>query len=84
VSRGRRNPDCSCPRPIAAHPRGTAITGGVGNVWRALIGALTISVVRIGMTFVGVDNFAQQIMFGTVLILAVAATIDRSKIPIVR
>jgi ribose transport system permease protein len=63
---------------------GTAITGGVGSVWRTLIGALIISVVRIGMTFVGVDIFAQQIVFGGVLILAVAATIDRSKIPIVK
>ena len=63
---------------------GTAITGGVGSIWRTLIGALIISVVRIGMTFVGVDIFAQQIVFGVVLVLAVAATIDRSKIPIVK
>jgi ribose transport system permease protein len=71
--------------PIAAAVLGgTAITGGVGSVWRTLIGALIISVVRIGMTFVGVDIFAQQIVFGGVLILAVAATIDRSKIPIVK
>lgn len=63
---------------------GTAITGGVGSVWQTLIGALIISVVRIGMTFVQVDIFAQQIVFGAVLILAVAVTIDRSKIPIVK
>ena len=63
---------------------GTAITGGVGSIWRTLIGALIISVVRIGMTFLGVNIFAQQIVFGMVLILAVAVTIDRSKIPIVK
>lgn len=63
---------------------GTAITGGVGSVWRTLIGALMITVLRIGMTFVNVDIFAQQIVFGTMLVLAVAATIDRSKIPIVK
>ena len=63
---------------------GTAITGGVGSVWRTLVGALLISVVRIGMTFLGVDIFAQQIVFGIVLVLAVVATIDRSKIPIVK
>ena len=63
---------------------GTAITGGVGSVWRTLIGALIISVVRIGMTFVGVDIFAQQVVFGIMLILAVAVTIDRSMIPIVK
>jgi ribose transport system permease protein len=63
---------------------GTAITGGVGGVGRTLIGALIISVVRIGMTFLGVDIFAQQILFGALLIVAVAVTIDRTKIPIVK
>ena len=63
---------------------GTAITGGVGSIWRTLVGALIISVVRTGMTFVGVDIFAQQIVFGVVLVLAVVVTIDRSKIPVVK
>jgi ribose transport system permease protein len=63
---------------------GTAITGGVGNVWRTLSGALILSVVRTGMTFLGVNIFAQQVVFGIVLMLAVAATIDRRKIPIVK
>jgi ribose transport system permease protein len=63
---------------------GTAITGGVGSIWRTLVGALIISVVRIGMTFLGVNIFAQNIVFGLVLIAAVAITIDRSKIPIVK
>lgn len=63
---------------------GTAITGGIGSIWRTLVGALIISVIRIGMTFVGVDIFAQQIVFGVVLVLAVAVTIDRGKIPIVK
>lgn len=63
---------------------GTAITGGVGSIWRTLVGALIISVVRIGMTFLGVNIFAQNIVFGVVLIAAVAITIDRSKIPIVK
>jgi ribose transport system permease protein len=63
---------------------GTAITGGVGSVWRTLVGSLIISVVRVGMTFVGVNIFAQQIVFGAVLTLAVAATIDRSKMPVVK
>jgi len=63
---------------------GTAITGGVGSIWRTLVGALIISVVRIGMTFLGVNIFAQNIVFGAVLIIAVTITIDRSKIPIVK
>ena len=63
---------------------GTAITGGVGSILRTLIGALIISVVRIGMTFMGINIFAHQAVFGLVLILAVALTIDRTKIPIIK
>lgn len=63
---------------------GTALTGGVGGSLRTLVGALIVSVVRVGMTFVGVDVFAQQIVFGLVLVIAVAITIDRAKIPVVK
>jgi ribose transport system permease protein len=63
---------------------GTAITGGLGGVARTVVGALTISIVRIGMTFVGVNIFAEQMVFGAVLIAAVAVTIDRSKIPVIK
>jgi ribose transport system permease protein len=63
---------------------GTAITGGTGTVVYTLIGVLIISVVRVGMTFMSVDIFAQQIVFGLLIIMAAAATIDRKKLPIVK
>jgi ribose transport system permease protein len=63
---------------------GTAITGGAGGIERTVVGALIISVVRVGMTFLGVNIFAQQIVFGVVLIMAVAVTIDRTKILVVK
>jgi ribose transport system permease protein len=63
---------------------GTAITGGVGSIWRTFVGALVVQVVRIGMTFVGVSAFAQQIVFGFILVAAVAITMDRSKIAVVK
>jgi ribose transport system permease protein len=63
---------------------GTAITGGVGSIWRTFVGALIIQVVRIGMTFMGISVFAQQIIFGILLIAAVAATMDRAKILVVK
>jgi ribose transport system permease protein len=53
-------------------------------VWRTMVGALIVSVVRVGMTFLGVDVFVQQIVLGVVLIVAVWITIDRAKIPIVK
>jgi ribose transport system permease protein len=63
---------------------GTAITGGVGNVGRTLVGALIVSVVRIGMTFLNVNIFAQNIVFGAALVAAVSITIDRGKISVVK
>lgn len=63
---------------------GTAITGGLGGIVRTAVGALIISIVRIGMTFVGINVFAENIVFGTVLVLAVAMTIDRSKLVIIK
>jgi ribose transport system permease protein len=63
---------------------GTAITGGSGGIGRTVLGALIIPVVRVGMTFVGINIFAQQIVFGAVLIMAVAVTIDHAKILIVK
>jgi ribose transport system permease protein len=63
---------------------GTALTGGVGGIWQTYVGALIVSVLRVGMTFVGVSVFAQQIVFGIVLVLAVAFTIDRSRVRVVK
>ncbi|MFM8699783.1 MAG: ABC transporter permease [Hyphomicrobiales bacterium] len=63
---------------------GTAITGGVGSIWRTFVGALIVQVVRIGMTFVGISVFTQQIVFGFILVAAVAATMDRSKIAVIK
>lgn len=63
---------------------GTAVTGGVGSIWRTYLGALIIQVVRIGMTYVGVSIFAQQIVFGLLLVAAVAITMDRAKISVVK
>jgi ribose transport system permease protein len=63
---------------------GTAITGGVGSVWRTFVGALIVQVVRIGMTFMGVSVFAQQIVFGVILVAAVAVTMDRTKVLVIK
>lgn len=63
---------------------GTALTGGAGGIGRTLIGALLVSVARVGMTFVGISVFAQQIVFGLILIVAVTVAFDRSKVLIIK
>lgn len=63
---------------------GTALNGGSGGVMRTLAGTLLIAVVRTGMTFVGVNVFAQQIVFGLILILAVGLSAGRAPKGIVK
>jgi len=58
----------------AAVVGGVLITGGAGNIWGALIGALTISMLRTGVVlmdipFIPADNF--EAVVGVTIILAV-------------
>jgi inositol transport system permease protein len=50
---------------------GTSQTGGIGTVWGAVVGTLVLSVLRNGLTMVGVDGYWQQIVEGMIIIGAV-------------
>ncbi len=63
---------------------GTPLTGGVGSIQGTLLGALIITVLSNGMNMMGVDPYLQNIVKGIVLVAAVFATIDRSKIGIIK
>jgi len=63
---------------------GTSITGGVGGLGRTLIGALTITVLRVIFTTIGLNPAYEPITYGLVLIAAVAATAGRSTVHIVK
>lgn len=63
---------------------GTAVSGGVGGVLRTLIGALIVMVLDVGMNMIGVNPWFQQAIYGAIIILAVALTIDRSRIAIIK
>lgn len=62
---------------------GTAISGGVGGVGRTLVGALVISVLRVGLDIIGVDSAVQPIVYGVIVIVAIAATVDRTRTVVV-
>lgn len=72
------------PAIVAVLIGGTPLTGGVGGVLNTLIGSLIVAVIRTGMVYLEVPATAQQIVFGIVLIAAIALTIDRSKLAIVK
>jgi len=50
---------------------GTSLMGGEGAIWGTLIGALIMGVLRNGLTLLGISSFVQQIVIGSVIILAV-------------
>jgi len=56
----------------AAFIGGTAVTGGIGKVSGAIIGALIMGVLNMGLSIMGVDAAWQQSIKGLVLLAAVA------------
>lgn len=63
---------------------GTALTGGVGGPHRTILGVLVIQVLRNGMNLSGINPFVQTMVVGTVVIIAVALSIDRRKVDIIK
>ncbi len=56
---------------------GTSLTGGRGWIVGTLIGALIIGVLNNGLNLLGVSSFFQQVVKGSVILLAVL--LDRRK-----
>ncbi|EPX79611.1 sugar ABC transporter permease [Salipiger mucosus] len=54
---------------------GTALSGGVGTIYGAILGALIMQSLQSGMAMVGVDAPFQNIVVGAVLVLAVLVDI---------
>ncbi|MFQ6551923.1 sugar ABC transporter permease [Aestuariibius insulae] len=50
---------------------GTALSGGIGTIYGAILGALIMQSLQSGMAMVGVDAPLQNIVVGSVLVLAV-------------
>ncbi len=54
---------------------GTALSGGIGTIYGAILGAVVMQSLQSGMAMVGVDAPLQSIVVGLVLVLAVLADI---------
>ena len=51
---------------------GTSIFGGVGSVWRTVIGVLMLGLITNGFNLLGVPDFYQDIVRGSLIVVAVA------------
>lgn len=54
---------------------GTSLRGGYGSMFGTLVGALIIAVIENGMNLMQIDSYAQKVVFGSIILLAVL--IDR-------
>jgi len=50
---------------------GTSLSGGVGTIYGAILGALVMQSLQTGMVLIGFDAAIQQVVVGSVLVLAV-------------
>lgn len=63
---------------------GTALTGGEGGVVNTLIGVLIVTVLSNGMILLGISPYVQQTAQGLMIIAAVALSLDRTRLSIVK
>jgi len=63
---------------------GTALTGGEGGVINTLVGVLIVTVLGNGMILLGVSPYVQQTVQGLMIIAAVALSLDRLRLRIVK
>jgi ribose transport system permease protein len=58
---------------------GASLNGGVGSIWGAVIGALTMISLRSGVVQMGWPSYIQDIIIGVVIVLAVGVDKFRSR-----
>ncbi len=80
----RSGSDTLFPAVTAVAVGGVALTGGVGGAKNAMLGALIVTALNNGLILMQVNPFIQQAVNGLVLIVAVATTMDRSKLGFIK
>jgi ribose transport system permease protein/putative xylitol transport system permease protein len=63
---------------------GTPLTGGIGGPHRTLLGVLIVTILTNGMNIANVNPHLQIVVQGAVVVIAVALTLDRRKLLVVK
>jgi ribose/xylose/arabinose/galactoside ABC-type transport system permease subunit len=72
------------PAMTAVAVGGVSLSGGVGGALNAVFGTLIVTALNNGMVLMQISPYIQNAVNGLVLIVAVALTIDRKKIGIIK
>ena len=59
---------------------GTAVSGGAGGAWQTLVGTLILGVLRVAFNAIGIDPSVHQLLFGVIVLVALAVSVDRSRV----
>lgn len=62
---------------------GTSIAGGIGGLGRTIWGVMIIALLRIGLDIIHVPQNIQPVVYGLVIIVAIAITVDRKRVSVV-
>ncbi len=57
---------------------GTALSGGFGNILNTILGVFIVSIIRNGMNIASINVYWQRVVFGIVVLIAIAINTDRS------
>jgi ribose transport system permease protein len=63
---------------------GTALMGGSGGVLQTLVGVLIVMVLSNGMVLMGISPYVQLVVQGVLIIVAVALSVDRARLRVVK
>lgn len=57
---------------------GTSLVGGAGSLLKSIVGVFIISIIKNGMNMVGVNVYWQKVVYGLIILVAVAISVDRT------
>lgn len=57
---------------------GTSLVGGSGSMLKTIVGVFIISIIKNGMNMVGVNVYWQKVVYGLIILIAVAISVDRT------
>ena len=57
---------------------GTALIGGSGNILNTILGVFIVAIIKNGMNIASINVYWQDVVYGIVVLLAIAINTDRS------
>ena len=50
---------------------GVSVAGGIGNIWGALIGVFTLTIITNGINMINMNTYVQMMIKGLIIVVAI-------------